>query len=251
MSKIEHYRATLRSLADWDDFLLKESRLPGPRANLELVNVVADEGTEAQFRRFLSFDAEKFPANTPGEFLAVCGAVGLGRLLAQGDFSVLETLRKCASDPRWRVREGVAMALQRLGDTDMNKLLSEMEKWSGGNFLEMRAAAASLCEPRLLKQKDHAKKTLELLDRVTASILTATNRNTDEFMALKKGMGYCWSVAIAANPAAGKPLMEHWFLTTDKDVRWIMRENLKKNRLARMNAGWVQQSRLQLEHSKA
>ena len=251
MSKIEHYRTTLRSLTDWDDFLLKESKLPGPRANLELANLVADEGTEAQFRHFLTFDAQRFPANTPGEFLAVCGAMGLGRLLAQGDFNVLETLRKCASDPRWRVREGVAMALQRLGDTNVRRLLSEMERWGRGNFLEMRAAAATLSEPRLLRQNDYAKQTLELLDRITASIASANDRNTDEFRALKKGMGYCWSVAVAAYPTAGIPLMERWFSTTDKDVRWIMRENLKKKRLERMNAGWVYQSQLQLERSKS
>jgi hypothetical protein len=213
--------------------------------------VVADEGTEAQFKHFLTFDAERAPANTPGEFLAVCGAVGLGRLLAHGDFSVLETLRKCASDSRWRVREGVAMALQRLGDTDMSRLLSEMEPWCQGNFLEMRAAAASLCEPRLLKQKECAKQTLVLLDRITESISSANDRNAEEFRALKKGMGYCWSVAVAANPAAGMPLMEHWFSTTDKDIRWIMRENLKKKRLERINAEWVHQSRLRLEGSKS
>ena len=249
MSKTEYYRTTLRSLADWDDFLLKESRLPGPRANLELISVVADEGAKAQFEHFLTFNAERFPANTQGEFLAVCGAVGLGRLLAQGEYSVLETLRKCASDSRWRVREGVAMALQRLGDTHMRRLLSEMERWSRGNFLEMRAAAASLCEPRLLKQKESAQQTLVLLDRITASISSTNDRNTDEFRALKKGMGYCWSVAVAANPAAGMPLMEHWFSTTDKDIHWIMKENLKKKRLERMNAGWVQHSQLQLERS--
>jgi hypothetical protein len=249
MSKTEYYRTTLRSLADWDDFLLKESGLPGPRGNLELASVVADEGTEAQFKHFLTFDAERFPTNTQGEFLAVCGAVGLGRLLAQGDCSVLETLRKSASDSRWRVREGVAMALQRLGDTHLSRLLREMERWSEGNFLEMRAAAASLCEPRLLKQKECAKRTLVLLDRITASISSANDRNTDEFRALRKGMGYCWSVAVAANPAAGMPLMEHWFSTTDKDIRGIMKENLKKKRLERMNAGWVQHSRRQLERT--
>ena len=249
MSKTEYYRTTLRALADWDDFLRKESGLPGPRGNLELASVVADEGTEAQFKHFLTFDAERFPTNTQGEFLAVCGAVGLGRLLAQGDCSVLETLRKCASDSRWRVREGVAMALQRLGDTHISRLLNEMERWSEGNFLEMRAAAASLCEPRLLKQNECAKQTLVLLDRITASISSASDRNTDEFRALKKGMGYCWSVAVAANPAAGMSLMEHWFSARDKDIRWIMRENLKKKRLERMNAGWVQQSRRQLERT--
>lgn len=87
----------------------------------------------------------------------------------------------------------------------------------------MRAAAASLCEPRLLKQKECAQQTLVLLDGVTASISSAHDRDTDEFRALKKGMGYCWSVAVAANPAAGMPLMGHWFSTMDKDIHWIMR----------------------------
>jgi 3-methyladenine DNA glycosylase AlkC len=141
------------------------------------------------------------------------------------------------------------MALQRLGDTHLSRLLREMERWSEGNFLEMRAAAASLCEPRLLKQKECAKQTLALLDQITASILSANDRKTDEFRALKKGMGYCWSVAVAANPAAGMPLMEHWFSATDKDIRWIMRENLKKKRLERMNAEWVRHSRRQLERT--
>jgi hypothetical protein len=36
MSKIEVYREKLRQLGDWESYLLSESRLPGPRANLEL-----------------------------------------------------------------------------------------------------------------------------------------------------------------------------------------------------------------------
>jgi hypothetical protein len=33
--------------------------------------------------------------------------------------------------------------------------------------------------------------------------------------------------------------MEKWFASADKDIRWIMRENLKKSRLARLDAAWV------------
>jgi len=51
----------------------------------------------------------------------------------------------------------------------------------------MRTAAASLCEPRLLKQKECTQQTLVLLDRICASISSANDRNTDEFRALKKG----------------------------------------------------------------
>jgi hypothetical protein len=60
-------------------------------------------------------------------------------------------------------------------------------------------------------------------------------------------MGYCWSVAVVAYPDAGMPMMEQWLSTRDKDIRWIMRENLKKKRLERINAAWVQSCRVRLE----
>jgi hypothetical protein len=55
-------------------------------------------------------------------------------------------------------------------------------------------------------------------------------------------MAYCWSVAVAALPEEGKPLMEKWFESEDKDIRWIMKENLKKNRLVKMDGNWVKKS---------
>ncbi len=44
MTKIDAYRAELRRIADWEAFLRAESRLPGPRSNLELAQAVAEEG---------------------------------------------------------------------------------------------------------------------------------------------------------------------------------------------------------------
>lgn len=239
MRKTDRYRETLRTLEDWDAFLLAESGLPGPRGNLELAQAVADEGEAPLFQRLLAFDADKAPTNSPYEFLAFCGVVGLGKLVAQGDAAWLPTLRRHASDPRWRIREAVAMAMQRLGEADMDALLDAVEEWSGGNPLEKRAAAAALCEPRLLRQEQHGQRVLQILDEITASIPDIQDRRGDAFQALKKGLGYCWSVAVAAFPAEGKRRMETWFSSDDKDIRWIMKENLKKNRLARMDAVWV------------
>ncbi len=56
---------------------------------------------------------------------------------------------------------------------------------------------------------------------------------------LRKGLGYCWSVAVAALPEPGKARMERWLASDDPDVRWIMRENLKKARLQRLDPEWV------------
>ena len=240
MSKVDDYRKSLRMLESWDDFLLQESGLPGPRGNIELAQVVADEGQAELFERYLAYDADLAPTNSPYEFLAFCGVIGLGRLLAEGQVERLESIRYHASDRRWRMREGVAMALQRLGEVDMNLLLQHMKLWSKGNPLEQRAAAAAICEPRLLKKATHARAALEILDGITASCHQVENRKSEDFLTLRKGLGYCWSVAVSAEPAAGKRMMEKWLVDPDKDIRWIMQENLKKNRLARLDAAWVE-----------
>lgn len=246
MKKVDAYRETLRTLDRWDPFLLRESGLPGRRANLELAHAVADEGDEGLFRRFLAFGAERAPTNSPHEFLAFCGVLGLGRLLAEGDRELLKTLRLHASDPRWRIREAVAMALQRWGKVDMEALLQEMEQWSKGTLLERRAAVAALCEPNQLCEERQVERVLQVLGGVTASLESVGNRHSDEFKVLRKGLGYCWSVAVVALPDTGKKMMERWFVSDDKDVLWVMKENLRKTRLARMDAEWVAASRAQL-----
>jgi hypothetical protein len=239
MSKIDLYRQRLRQTENWEAFLAQESGLPGPRGNLELAQAVAEEGDQALFDRLRSLDACQAPTNTPGEFLAFCGVLGLGRLLVEGQ-DVLPALRCHASDPRWRLREAVAMALQRLGRADMSALLQAMGAWAEGNLLERRAAAAALCEPALLAEREHADRVLSLLDRITSSLPAAGERKRSDFQVLRQGLGYCWSVAVAASPALGKQLMEKWFLSPDRDVRWIMRQNLGKKRLARVDREWVE-----------
>jgi hypothetical protein len=285
MSSIETYRAALAALsaADWEPYLLAHSNLPGPRGNLELAQAVADEGTEAQFRRWASLGSDVAPENTPQCFLTFCGVVGLGTLLARsagrgeahlhassvtddaasdaelpvaagapGNVSPLRLLRPRAADPRWRIREAVAMALQRWGDADMAGLLAAMAEWARKNAWAQRAAAAALCEPRLLTNPEHAAAVLGMLDAITARILTVprsssgqsraagqNERRSEAFKALRQSLGYCWSVAVVALPDAGKPLMEKWLASPDPDVRWIMLENLKKNRLVKMDAKWV------------
>lgn len=240
MRRSERYRTQLQTIEDWKPFLLQASGLPGPRANLELVQAVANEGTEPLFRHYLAYTADIAPGNTPEEFLPVCGVVGLGRLLAEGRIDLLPIIRAHASDSRWRMREGVCMALQRWGDIDMAGLIVEMAKWATGNFLEQRAAAATLCEPRLLGDAGEALQALRILDQITTSITEIGDRRSDSFIVLRKGLAYCWSVAVAALPEAGEPLMEKWFTSSDKDIRWIMKQNLEKKRLSKVDGGWVQ-----------
>jgi len=247
MAKVDEYRARLQRMQEWDEFLLAESGLPGPRGNIELAKAVAEEGNEELFRRYLQLTADRAPTNTAEEFLAFCGLLGLGRLLAEGRRDVLVALRVAATDPRWRMREGVAMALQRWGSVDMEGLLQQMEVWALGSPLEQRAAAAALCEPALLSSETYVRRTLLVLDTITGSMLQVGDRKSDAFRALRKGLGYCWSVAVAARPDLGKPAMEKWLGHTGTDVRWVMLQNLRKNRLSRADAAWVQHWRDRLE----
>jgi hypothetical protein len=50
---------------------------------------------------------------------------------------------------------------------------------------------------------------------------------------LRQALGYCWSVAVAALPADGFARLERWAAGDDPDVRWLVRENLRKSRMRR------------------
>src|SRR6267142_1264266 len=184
--RVDGYRVELRGLKRWEPYLKKHSGLPGPRANLELVQAVGDEADSDRLWR-LSASAD--------EFLALCGAAGLGKVALMEPDTVMKWLRELASDPRWRVREGVAIALQRIGRESMPHLLA-------------------------------------ILDRITSSLAATTDRKKEEFKVLRQALGYCWSVAAAAAPDNAKPYFEKWMGSTDKDVAWVMKTNLGKARAA-------------------
>ncbi len=181
-------------------------------------------------------------------FLVFCGVVGLGKLAAQGKREIFARLRSYASDPRWRVREAVAMGLQLAGDENMSILLTEMQSWRKGNWYEKRAVAAALSEPRLLKDPHNASQVLQILDQITASMQTTDDPKDEAFKVLRQAMGYCWSVAAASLPKEGRSMMEKWLTSQNKDIHWVMKENLKKKRLVKMDPQWVKvcQSKLAL-----
>lgn len=253
MAKLDDYARALDALDDPEPYLLEHSGLPGPRGNIELGLAAAQVCQAAQLRRWAALDAQAAPTGGAAEFLAFCGVVGLGRLLVEGDANALAELRAHANDPRWRVREAVAMALQRWGSSDFGALAGAMAGWAQGSWLERRAAAAGLCEPVLLTDLPRVRAVLAVLEEATAGVTAAGpgERRSDEFKALRKGLGYCWSVAVAAAPQVGRPafeaLVERAASGDDRDLRWIARENLRKRRLERVDADWVTALRARLD----
>jgi len=87
------------------------------------------------------------------------------------------------------VREGVAMALQRVGRENMPQLLAELDAWVGDGPYTQRAAAAGLCEPALLKENGHAVEVLALLDRITTSVASSGDRRSEGFKVLRQALG--------------------------------------------------------------
>jgi hypothetical protein len=73
---------------------------------------------------------------------------------------------------------------------------------------------------------------MDLLHRITSGIVDAPDRGTEPFRVLRQTLGYGWSVAVAASPEEGIARLDRWMGSDDPDVRWVMRENLKKKRLS-------------------
>lgn len=217
----------------------EKSGLPGPRGNIELAQVVADEGNRELFERYTAYTADQAPVNSPYEFLAFCGVVGLGQLLAEGDGNLLKTLRTHASDPRWRVP--ARRWRWHFSDLVIRTWMRCLRGCRNGakEHRSSSAAAAALCEPRLLGHARQARAVLQILDGITATLQYSDTHPREDMLVLRKGLGYCWSVAVAALPDEGKSFMEKWLATTNKDIQWIMQVNLRKARLARMDQEWV------------
>ena len=249
MTKPEEYARALLGLngeEEWVDYLSANSGLPGPRANLELLAAFIRLASRELVTRLSCLPADESPPNTPSEFLLVCGTAALGRLMLDQPEPVegrlLARLRTNANDPRWRVREAVAIGLQTLGRGDYPKLAAVASEWIEGTHLERRAVAAALAEPDLLRTADHIRYALGALDRITLALSMTSRhgrRGDDSFRVLRQALAYCWSVVIAADAQVGIPHFERWLACEDPDVQWLVAGNLRKSRLIKAAPHWV------------
>jgi len=254
MSKKESYKEHLTDLINEPlkigtaenlmKYLTSNSNLPGPRGNLELAEAFADlvrdyggrdyEKLWSLCLQLTQFSLIEAPVNNPKEFLVFCGARGVGALGTSQRFfqKAMSRLKELASDSRWRTREGVAMGIQSMIEKQSQKTLKEIEEWvESDKWLEMRAVEAGVAEPALLKDERTAKSALELHKQIFAKIATSRDRKSSEFKKLKQGLGYSLSVIVRAAPREGFEYMRQLAEQQDADILWIVKENLKKNRL--------------------
>lgn len=251
---------------DLQAHLLAGSGLPGPRANLALVDRCAAELDQPTLRH-LSDDED--------EYLAMCGTAGLARAIAGTEVgsvafaSLQDLLTARASDDRWRVREAVARGLQLAADvvaediapdsgTDValthattsasalpadavseaaSPVGSVLHTWLlSGDPRLMRATLATICEPRLLRAPEAADTARDACVRATTLFAgaDAATRRTEAWVSLRKTLEYAWSVAVAADPAGGLPVFRRLAEDPSPVVRSIVAKNLTRARLARL-----------------
>ncbi len=228
------------------EYLASNSNLPGPRGNLELaeafahtIETYAEKEPEKLWHlctKLTQLSPTEAPVNNPKEFLVFCGARGIGTLGTSQAFfpQAIPRLRELASDVRWRTREGVAMAIQSLIEKQPRRTINEMAKWiENEDWLAMRAVAAGVAEPPLLKDERTAKSALELHKKIFGKMAAAHQRKSSEYKTLKQGLGYSLSVVVRAVPREGFEYMRQLVEQRDVDILWIVKENLKKNRLIR------------------
>jgi hypothetical protein len=233
-------------------FLMEKSNLPSPRMNVTLVEAFADVVGEfvtrpklnvgrlaALLDSWAAIPIGDAPVNHPREILPAAAALAYGQVaVTRPDWwgDEVAKLKRAASDKRWRTREMVATAWQRLLEADWPRASEALVSWaSNGTPLEVRAAVSAVAEPRLLGNKAHAEDALSVQAEGANRFLNIPEerRRDDDVRVLRQALGFTLSVVTAASPETGFHLMEELAALPDIDMIWIIRENMKKKRLSK------------------
>jgi hypothetical protein len=224
--------------------LLAASGLPGPRMNLKVVAAFSAavgllvtqpdlpdpqvEALEALLDGWAALGVDEAPGDEPEAILpsaavAAYGAVGVARPDWIDD--ELAKLRRAAADPRWRVREVVAQALQRLLAHDWSYVVWELADWAADDDpLVVRAAAVAVAEPPLLREASRAADA-HGIQRVAVDRFRRASANRT----LRQALGFTLSVTTAAT--GDFALLHGLAAGGDPDLVWIATQNAKKSRL--------------------
>ncbi len=242
-------RAIMGNQRPLEFYLRDQSRLPGPRANLELLSDFSDllaavaaeqpEHTRGLLKYLTNEAHTTVKTNTPEEFVLLCGVVAYGACAGTQPSwrcEAFEVLADYAGHASWRVREGSALGFQRLLTSAPQETTRYLQNLAArGNYLRQRAAIAAIAEPPLLRADGLVEAALTIqrtvLERMRCA--PAQDRKREQFRTLRQALGYTLSVVTAAAPESGFALMRECVGWGDADINWVLRENLKKKRLAK------------------
>lgn len=211
----------------------------------------ADGAADAPWALSLALAAARAPEDgasgkggDPSEFVACCGVVALAAIACvrpERWEDAMHAMERAAVDERWRVREAAAMGLQRLLPAHEAATLEALDRWLDGPELNgmlqgapyrARAVVAAVAEPALLKVDALAAAAVRLHQKAVAAFLGMDDRRSDPVRTLRQALGYSISVVATARPEPMFALLEALARGDDPDGRWIVRENVKKRRIA-------------------
>ena len=182
--------------------------------------------------------ADRSPTGDPREYLPFCAIQAFGVLYGDANEArrdeIVSLLRAAAEDERWRIREAVEIALQRIAERNVEDIKSIIDAWLPTAALAgLRAIVAALAHPPILRDPATARYSLDIADQIMAnmSTLAPSDRRSEEFRILRQGLEFALSVLVAALPDEGFARMRAWATEDDADVKRIVRTNLGKARL--------------------
>jgi hypothetical protein len=232
------------------EFYLRENaRLSGARVNLELANDVAyllaavvsqrPDSVKALINYFFINERKGGPSSAAAEFVTLCGIIASGACAAieagwrEDTFALLYDY---ADSSRLRTRAGVATAYQHLLTATPEETGQHLVSLaSEGSYFQQCVAIVTMDEQPLLYMPRVLATALQLQRIVLEHVLEApqATRKRRDFYALRQALGYMLSVITVVAPEQGFALMRECATWNDPDITWILRENLKKKRLAR------------------
>jgi hypothetical protein len=171
----------------------------------------------------------------------LCGVISAGTCAAvqvEWREKTIEMLSHYACSPYGRIREGVATAYQHLLSVDRQLVMTNLKRLvTEGNYLQQRAAIAAIAESHLLFDPEIVNDAVQLQRVVLENShrAPAAERKIEDFRVLRRALGYTLSIVTAAAPEQGFALMRECATWNDDDINWILRENLKKKRLAKFS----------------
>ncbi|MNE10448.1 hypothetical protein D3C76_27140 [compost metagenome] len=227
--------------------LMSESNLPGPRGNLELAGVFADQFqtndvAEEMWELLLKWteiDSSQVDTNEARVFLPFCAIQALGAYFPSANETkrrrCLDKIVAAMSDSRWRIREASAMALQRIGESNFPAIRILFEQmFDHANLLERRAFVAALAHPPILKDTDAALFALELSEHILDDIAADPSLGkSEEYRVLSKGLEYAISLFVEKLPLEGFALFNKYAVRGDKRIQKIVKSNIGKSRIAK------------------
>lgn len=220
--------------------LVKHSRLPGTRPNLELAEAFAAScasrgaRSDALVTAMVRMDADRAPGATELEFLPLCGVYAAGFRAASDPRAtkMLTLLHDAAEDLRFRVRDAVVVALAKVGAVRGDELVAQVSDWMDG-FFHASAVLRALGSAAWLTRIDDATGPCELLDAAFRT-LDGAARSASRYPGFKALVE-----AFRAAPAPlalrfGAPVLgvlETFASCKDPDLRALVRESIKDPKL--------------------